>query len=184
MSIGSLLLGATLLVLVALFLARPLLLSNGQSGRQKSLRQELLAQKEAVLAQIQTLEFDFETGTIPGEDFHKQRQEMVAEAADILKKLDELSVKDALAGTSNADSEIEKAVARLRKRPPRPRTTTPTSAPVKAAPKTQKPAPAAVEAPVLTNGRVKFCSQCGKPVEEGDNFCAYCGNQILQPQTS
>jgi hypothetical protein len=184
MSAGSLLLGATLVVLVALFLARPLLLSNARFGRQKSLRQELLAQKEAIMAQIQILEFDFETGTLPEEDYRQQRQQMVAEAAELLKKLDELSAIGNSAAPDNIDGEIEAAVARLRQRQPRPRPKTSTPAPVKAAPRPQNAAPTAVEAAVPTNGRVNFCSQCGQPIEEEDNFCAYCGHQILQPQTT
>lgn len=185
MSVGSLLLGATLVVLVALFLARPLLLSNARFGRHKSLRQDLQAQKEAILAQIEVLEFDFETGTIPEEDYRQQRQQMVAEAAEILKNLDDLSAKNELYTPDKTDSEIEATIARLRQRqsPPRP---VAAPYPVNAAPKpkTQTPVPAVVEASDPANGRVKFCSRCGQGVEEGDNFCAFCGHQILQPQTT
>lgn len=181
MSIGSLLLGVTLLILVGLFLARPFLLANARYDRQKSQRQELLAQKEAVLARIRVLEFDYETGTILEADYQQQRQEMVAEAAGILKQLDELpSGAVETAPTNGVEREIETAVAQLRRRQLRPAA----PAPVKASPKTSTPVRASDGKLKVANGRANFCSQCGQPVEQGDNFCAYCGHQISQPQTS
>ena len=177
MSIGSLLLGATVLVLVGLFLARPFLLANTRFGQQKSLRQQLLAEKEAALAQIQVLEFDFETGTMPEEDYRQQRQKMVADAAEILKHLDELSGAVTTMPTKGVEREIESAVAKLRQRQPRPAAPAPTADITKAA----VSVPAVEGTSGAGNGRVKFCSQCGQPVEEGDNFCAYCGHKIVQP---
>ena len=184
MTTGSILLGAALIILVGLFLARPFLLSNAQYGSQKSRRQELLAHKEAVLAQIQILEFDYETGTMPEQDFEQQRQQLVAEAAAILQKLDELSGS---AGGSKIDGDIEAAVARLRQRQPN---AVAAPAPVKAkakakaTPQPPTPVPAASKTPAATNGRIKFCSQCGQSIEKGDNFCAYCGHQIIPAQAA
>lgn len=180
MPIGSILLGATLLILVGLFLARPFLLSHARFGKQMSPRQELLAQKEAVLAQIQVLEFDYETGDLPDLDYKQQRQQLVAEAAEILKKLDELPETDKTAPKKRTDEEIEAAVARRRRRKPRPAS----PAPVKATQQPQPPPPAASSKAVQTNGRIKFCPQCGQPVDKSDNFCAYCGHKIHQPQPS
>lgn len=180
MSIGSLLLGATVLVLVGLFLARPFLRSNARYGRQMSQRQELVAQKEAVLAQIQVLEFDFETGTLPEADYQQQRQELVAKAAEILKQLDDLPREATAKPARGVEREIEAAVAQLRQRQAR------RAIPVPAAvtSKPPIPAPAVDEKTGTENGRVKFCSQCGQPVEEQDNFCAYCGHKIVLPQTT
>jgi hypothetical protein len=177
MSIGSLLLGATVLILVGLFLARPFLLSNARYGRRKGLRQELLAQKEAILAQIQVIEFDYETGTLPEQEYKQQRRQLVAEAAEILERLDNVPGTAETTSTGGVDNEIEAAVARLRQRQPHPAAA---PAPQKAAP--PAPIPAAAEKPVLVNGQVKFCAQCGQAVEEGDKFCAYCGHKIIQPQ--
>lgn len=176
MATGSILLGAALIIVVGLFLARPFLLSNAQYGRQKSRRQQLLAQKEAVLAQIQILEFDYETGTIPEQDFTQQRQQMVAEAAEILKRLDELAETPTAASGDKITGEIEAAVSRLRRPAPAPAKA---KAKVKAIP---APALATTQPSAPVNGRIKFCSQCGKPVEKGDNFCAYCGHQIVPAQ--
>lgn len=178
MSVGSLLLGATVLVLVGLFLARPFFLANSRVGRQKSLRHQLLSEKEAILAQIQVLEFDFETGTLPEADYQQQRQTMVAEAAEILKQLDELSGGAASDKSEGIERDIETAVARLRQRQPI------AHAPIPVTTKPAAPAPIVEEKPGVENGRVKFCSQCGQPVEDKDNFCAYCGYRISQPQTT
>jgi NADH pyrophosphatase NudC (nudix superfamily) len=183
MSIGSLLLGVTLLILVGLYLARPFLLANARLRRRTSLRQELLADKEGILAQIQVLEFDYETGTLPEEDYRQQREQLVAEAAEVLKSLDELSEPSEALPAAGSEKEIEAAVSRLRRQP---RRTEPT--PVKTAPKpVTVPKPAAVntaEKSTPTNGQVKFCAQCGQPVEKADNFCAYCGHKIIQPQST
>lgn len=184
MSIGSLLLGATLLILVGLYLARPFLLENARFGRRTGLRQELLADKEGILAQIKVLEFDYETGTLPEEDYLQQRQQLVAEAAEVLKIIDELSEPSEVSPADGVEKEIEAAITRLRRRQP----SQTTSAPVKAASQPAAvPQPVAVktaEKPAPTNGQVKFCSQCGQPVEKGDNFCAYCGHKIIQPQST
>lgn len=184
MDIGSLSLGAALLVLVVLFLARPFLRSSARFGRRKTLRQELLAQKEAILAQIRALEFDYETGTMPEADYQQQRQQMVAEAAEILKKLDALPGVTEPVPSRGLDSEIEKAVANLRRPKPGPRPAAPAPAKAKSVPQSSSPAPATAKKPRPTNGRINFCPQCGQPVEEGDNFCAYCGHKIVHPQTT
>ncbi|MFZ0548845.1 MAG: zinc ribbon domain-containing protein [Candidatus Promineifilaceae bacterium] len=214
MSIGSILLGAALILLVGLFLARPFLLSGVRYDQQRTMRQELLNRKEAILTQIQVLEFDYETGTLPELDFKQQRRQLVAEAADTLKKLDILA--DTMPGAdANADipddkvgneieaaisrlrsgrtpdkvhneveNEIEAAVSQLRSRPTPAHKPAPASIPEKAAAQPQTPPPVTAEKPVPTNGRIRFCPQCGKPVDQGDNFCAYCGHQFIPIQST
>lgn len=184
MSIGSILLGLALLALVGLFVSRPLLESQSSRRRRVTLRQSLLVQKEAILTQIRALDFDFETGKIPEEDYQQQRAAYLAEAVEIVKQLDELESARETAATptadavpavsesadpSDIDAQIEAAIARQREEAkPEP------PAPVQDAPPAAKPA--------TNNGRAGYCPQCGKAVDGSDKFCSHCGYQLQSPQ--
>jgi hypothetical protein len=108
MTLGSILLGLALLILVGLFVARPFLQRDAPSTRPQTGRQQLLAQKEAILAQIMTLEFDFETGKLPVELYQPERTELIAKAAVLLERLDNQP------DDKRVELEIEAAVAQLR----------------------------------------------------------------------
>ncbi len=153
MTIGSILLGLALLIVVVLILARPLILHGRQASTDKPLstRQQLLVRKESLLNQIRALDFDHDTKKIPEDVYTKQRGVLVAETADVLKQLDEL-------GSENEAvyAEIETAVAQLRQ---------PNHQPVAA-----------------TNGKAQFCNNCGQPVDPGDNFCTSCGQDMRKQQ--
>ena len=155
MTIGSILLGVALLLLVGLFLARPFLKREIISDHPATKREQLLNEKEALLTQIQKLDFDAETGKIPPEVHQSQREEMKAQAAQILQALDELETHP-----SAIDAEIEAAVARMRK------------------------ADTAVVKPVaaVRNGKGSYCSQCGNLADAGDNFCTNCGHKLQSPK--
>jgi hypothetical protein len=184
MSIGSILLGLALLALVGLFVSRPLLEARSSRGRRVTLRQSLLVQKEAILIQIRTLDFDFETGKIPEEDYQHQRAAYLAEAVEIVKQLDELESARETAATATADAvptapesgkradidaQIEAAIARQREeaKPESP-------APVQEARPSAKP--------TAQNGRAGYCPQCGKAIDGSDKFCSHCGHQLQSPQ--
>jgi hypothetical protein len=181
MTAGSLLLGAALLLLVALFIGRPLL---GPSRRAERLsrREALLAQKEALLARIRDLDFDLETEKLAPEEHAAERGGLMAEAATLLRQLDELDNEPATPAAERrgrkgarraASDEIEAAVARRRR-------SLPVEAEIEAAVASRRAAPPAV---AMTGGQKAggFCPQCGKPADAGDRFCAYCGHQLPVP---
>ncbi|MEW5986547.1 MAG: zinc ribbon domain-containing protein [Chloroflexota bacterium] len=91
MTIGSVLLSVGLLLLVGLFVARPLLSGReeGDNDERPDGRQALLAQKEALLTTIRDLDFDHDTGKIPDDEHHRRRTQLTLEAAAILEQLDE-----------------------------------------------------------------------------------------------
>jgi hypothetical protein len=130
----------------------------------------LATQKEALLVHIQALDFDFETGKIPEQDYQAQRAELVAEATAVLKQLDalpEFSPDDFpshAAGRGTRDAEIEAAIARQRR----------------ARSAEGPPAPAAGNG--TGNGRGRFCPVCGEPTDPDDKFCAHCGQPLIQAQ--
>lgn len=109
MAIGSILLGLALLIVVGLFLARPLLIAKPQPTKHLTRRQQLEQEKEAYLSEIQALDFDYETGNIPTEVYEQQRAQLVQEAAAILKELDNLPAED-----GDVFAQIEAAVAERR----------------------------------------------------------------------
>lgn len=182
MTIGSVLLGLALLVLVVMYVARPLLAgSRLRRPRKRSRandRRGLLAQKEALLAQIHELDFDFETGKVPEADYRQEREELMSQATAVLKEIDRLEGEieaGAAAGReevdaarrSDRDAEIEAAVARLRE-----------STPAVAS------EIAAKEQAHAGNGRARYCSQCGQPTDPDDKFCAHCGHRLHEPQAA
>lgn len=109
MAIGSILLGLALLIVVGLFLARPLLIAKPQPTKQLTRRQQLEQNKDAYLSEIRALDFDHETGNIPQEVYEQQRAQLVQEAAAILKELDDLPAED-----GDVYSQLEAAVAARR----------------------------------------------------------------------
>ena len=74
MTIGSIFLGLALLGLVGLYIARPLIKPESRSMPKLTTYQALTAQKEAILAQIRSLDFDYDTGKLTDADYHRQRE--------------------------------------------------------------------------------------------------------------
>ncbi|MEZ4646839.1 MAG: zinc ribbon domain-containing protein [Chloroflexota bacterium] len=171
MTAGSILLGIALLIAVGLYLAYPFW-GASQRGRQerKNQRDWLVEQKDALLAQIQALDFDHETGKIPTEVHAFQRTRLMAEATEVLKQLDSLT-----GGVS--DEAIEAAIARARSaQAPQ---TKAAAAPRAAVDEEMEQAIArARQQKTAVNGRTNFCPQCGTRVSGADKFCAACGHKL------
>lgn len=175
MTFGSILLGLALLGLVGLFIARPLIKPDPRRKPRMTERQALQTQKEAVLTEIKSLDFDHDTGKLPDDEYHERRSQLMAEATAVLKKLDALEetappVERVLEPqtarpTGDVEDDIEKAVASLRAKP------------VEASPLKAETKPVGG-----SNGKTNFCPQCGQPTDHGDKFCANCGHKLLKPQ--
>jgi hypothetical protein len=113
-TIASILLGLALLVLLALFLARPFFKAPAAAEVERGPQQELMARKEALLDAIRALDFDHETGKMPDEEFETQRAHLMSEAAATLQALDSLP---AVPPEKDVYAQIEAAVSALRSRP-------------------------------------------------------------------
>jgi hypothetical protein len=165
MTIGSIILGLALAVLVGLFIARPLLKTDARSKSKLTPYQALLAQKEAILAQISSLDFDYDTGKLTDDDYHRTREEFMVAAEDIFRQLDEFEQRgEVVEPATGLDSDIEAAIARRRTQ------TTPVA-----------PATGPTQPPT-SNGKSKYCPECGKPTDPNDKFCANCGHKQSYPQ--
>ena len=164
LTIGSVLLGLALVLVVMLVLSRPFLVHPDQlvrpAKKQKALHR-LISEKDAVLDEIRDLDFDHDTGKIPTEVYEPQRAHMMAHAAELLKTIDARKQRRKKPRPS-VTQDIETAVAQLRR----------SSAPAAAA-----PAPKA-----KANGSHKFCSECGQPVDPTDKFCTACGQPLRTTQ--
>ena len=160
MSIGSILFGFSLLILVGLFLSRPFVVAPERSRRRRKGRHAMLQEKNALLEQIRLLDFEYETGKLPTEIYETQREDLVKETAVLLQKLDAAPVGNGKA--ANIDTKIEAAIAQIRGQQP--------------------VAEAAVAEPVKTAVKPSsggFCPQCGSPVDTDDKFCSTCGCKLV-----
>lgn len=173
MTIGSILLGSALLLLVGLYVAQPLLKPEKRRRIRRTRHEALVTQKEAVLTEIKALEFDYETGKLLEDDYNRNREALVAEATLVLQELDELEEKRTPAGPVPApvqsagvrDADIEAAIALRRVRPSK-----------------EEMKPAVIAAGSGKNGKTHFCPQCGRQVDPDDKFCVECGHQLIQTQ--
>ena len=109
MAIGSILLGLSLLIIVGLFLAWPLLSAKPLPRSSSDKRRQLEQEKESYLNEIHALDFDHETGKIPTDVYEQQRAQLLNGAAAVLKALDEMPAAD-----GDVYSQIEAAVAERR----------------------------------------------------------------------
>lgn len=106
MTTGSILFSLALLLLVVTFVARPFLLPAARPPRALP-RHTLHARQEALLAQIQALDFDVETGKVLPEDATAEREHLLHQAAEVLTTLENLP-------PTSQEARLEAAVAFLR----------------------------------------------------------------------
>jgi hypothetical protein len=161
MNPGAIFLLLVVLVLVALFVARPFIIRQRVYPETGKAMSALLAERERLLTALQELDFDHTLGKVPEEDYPGQRDLLVQRGATILRQLDELEAaqkpvlktlgesttpglvkKSALV----SDEDLEELIAKRRSN------------------RKEK-----------TGG---FCPQCGKPILLSDAFCPSCGNVL------
>ncbi len=184
MDIGSIFLILGLLLIVGLFVARPLL-----EERSAALSQEehevstLLAERDRLLTALEELDFDNSLGKIPEDEYPAQRAVLVQRGVEVLRRLDALQV-DGYAG--NEDERMDAAIAARRAETcSQPVPVSGSGSPVRV-----KPTPLAVgqdddlEALIASRRRERkekaagFCPQCGGAVQKSDLFCPKCGRKL------
>lgn len=190
MDLGAIFLLLAVILLVGVYISRPLFTSQfaegtSQPGRQPNpitvsqdrLRSSLLAEYDRTLNALQELEFDFTLGKIPEGEFPEQRAQLLKAGADVLRQLDSL----APAGPGSADSaelaeeRIEAAVSA--RRTARAEARTATTVPVISSDDD-------LEAVIASRRRSRqektggFCPHCGKPTLLSDRFCPKCGTSL------
>jgi rubrerythrin len=184
MDIGSIFLILGLLVLVGLYISRPLLENKSVAVSQEDHDiSALLAERDRLLGALQELDFDYALGKIPEGDYPAQRAALVQRGADVLRKLDEMQPGVA---PGDVDERIEMQIAARRADAAR----VPVEVGGNGSATTLKPAAHAVkqddelEALIADRRRVRkeksagFCPQCGDPVQKSDRFCPKCGKKL------
>jgi hypothetical protein len=127
-----------------------------------------MADYERAVNTLQELDFDNSLGKVPAEDYPRQRAELLAKGADLLRQLDAMRPQ---AATSDAKSRLEAAVATRR---------ADASAAKSSPPVDDEELEAMIAARRRTrNGKsAGFCPSCGKPILASDRFCPSCGKAI------
>jgi SpoVK/Ycf46/Vps4 family AAA+-type ATPase len=190
-TVGSLLLGFALVLVVLLILTRPFFRPIDEGFETDEQIESLLAQKEALLQDLRSLDNDMEAGKVAPELYAHDRPMLMKRAALTLQQLDRLGYVEAPMAEAAAapvaapassglsvDEQIEAAVRKLR-------TPAEVDADIEAAVRRmrQQAAAAAVAAPTQIRSAspaaaARFCPQCGTPVDSDDRFCAACGYNL------
>ena len=195
MDIGSILLILALLILVALFVTRPIferqtLHGSGEIASQDHELSSLLAERDRVLNALQELDFDNALGKIPQEDYPGQRARLMEYGAGVLRRIDELEASTSSQKSTEAvdvEQRLEVAIAARRADSGAGVDQVESNASRPHGNGGRYPA-AVVAAPdddleVLLAGRRRarqekstgFCPRCGSPVRQSDQFCPKCG---------
>jgi hypothetical protein len=188
MDIGSIFLILALLVLVALFIGRPLYekgtvhVARPEEIRATAVehdRSALLAERDRILGALQELDFDYTLGKIPEEDYPEQRQSLVISGADVLRRLDAWQPQPA---AQEAEARLEAAIAARRSDSARLQPVSGNGG--------RKSAVAIngvdddIEKLLADRRRDRrekasgFCPQCGGPMQKSDRFCHKCGAKV------
>jgi hypothetical protein len=170
---------ALLIVGTLFYVFRPLIETKGGknwswsgAGMAAPTVEELTTRRDAIYAALKDAEFDQETGKLAEEDYQKVRARYMAEAAQVLRQLDQLAPEAEAA----LDTEIERAVTELR-------TEHETGSPPEGYAKDMVEAVDAEVASLVkrtraTDRRALACPDCGQPYQPGDVFCAACGASL------
>jgi hypothetical protein len=177
LTIGSILLGAALVIIVLLYLARPFAMPEDEAARiDREEIDALLLRKESLLRDIRELDDDYESFKVAPEMYQRTRPQLVKQAALIMKRLDEHGYVTAgeEAIPVDIDAQIEAAIQRARA----PQLDEQIEAAILQARATAGPATAT--ATQAGNGAIRFCPQCGRRVDADDRFCPSCGRNLIQ----
>jgi NADH pyrophosphatase NudC (nudix superfamily) len=169
LTLGSILMGIALLVIVLFYLGRPFIFPEDEDVRHD--REEvdaLLVRKATLLRQIRELDDDMEAAKVAPELYNHNRPQLVRQTALVMQQLDAHGYVDTPAVTVDVDDQIEAAVRKLR-------TPQEVDVAIEAAVKQARQ-----KEVVPANGAVHFCPQCGRRVESDERFCAGCGHKLIQ----
>ncbi len=187
MDAGSIFLILALILLVGIYVGRPFLrpqlaaVQGKEDEGAEHKRSSLLADRDRLLTALQELDFDHRLGKIPAEDYPEMRAGMLASAALVMRKLDE--IQGEVVQQDSAEDRIEQVIAERR-----------ADAAVLKAGNGASAVGVAVKAPARANDELEnliasrkrdrqeksagFCPKCGKPAQKSDRFCSRCGTTL------
>ncbi len=181
MEITAILIGLAILAAIGVYVSRPLAQSRRASPAVGVIdAQTLDARRESLYTQIKELDLDHETGKVNQEDYVRLRADLVAQAAAVLKQIDNMTPSPAPATPATQD-DLEALIAARRKA--RSTMAATNSAAPKAVETDVEAAIAARRKTAVPAVSVAACPKCGKPIRADDAFCAKCGT-ALQTQAT
>jgi rubrerythrin len=178
MDIGAIFFILAVITLVGMYVGQPFIQRRGRRATQEDhVVSALMAEYDHAVNTLQELDFDNALGKVPAEDYPRQRAELLAKGADLLRKLDAISLppspngKGAVEESKNAEKRMEAAVATRR---------ADASGSIAAVMLDDDD----LEAMIASRRKSRkeksagFCPKCGKPVMVSDRFCPSCGKAI------
>lgn len=114
MPLGSFLLLLALLVLVALFVANPLIEADEPAESASSETSHWLAERERALDALAELDADYKMGKVPEEVYSEQRQLLLGQGAEALEHLDQLAATQT-GGPRAAGDNLDAMIAAYKK---------------------------------------------------------------------
>jgi hypothetical protein len=183
MEIGSLFLILALLILVGLFIARPIFERKATpvaslEGREDHELSGLLAERDRILTALQELDFDHTLGKIPAEDYPAQRAWLLQRGANVLRQIDAFEVHSP---AGDLEARIEAAVAARRADVAADgdraggRRARDGGAGLVSIVDDELETRLAARRRERQDRSAGFCPQCGRPVQKSDRFCPKCG---------
>lgn len=168
MELAAIFFSLAILILVGVYLYAPFMERRAQRVTEEEHElSALMAERDRVINSLQELDFDFKLGKIPEEDYPTQRASLFQKGADILRKIDTLTVISP-AG-KDTEAQLEKTIAARRADGAHANPEVPDDD---------------IEAMIVArrkgrkNRSAGFCPKCGKPVMVTDRFCPSCGKSL------
>ena len=169
MDIGAIFFALAVVTLVGMYVGQPYIQRRGRRSTQEDHEYSaLMAEYDRAVNTLQELDFDNALGKVPAEDYPRQRAELLARGADLLRKLDAMQEQES---NRDAESRMEAAVASRR---------ADASAKDSVAVLDDDDLESMIAARRKTRKEKSagFCPKCGKPVQISDRFCPSCGKAI------
>jgi hypothetical protein len=113
--VGSLLLFLALLILVALFVARPLLDQDSAQPTEDA-SAPWIAERERVLDALAELDADWQLGKVPKDAYEQQREQLLAKGVVALVQIDKLHKQSSSKHTGDSDDELEVLIAAYKRK--------------------------------------------------------------------
>ncbi len=163
MDFGSFLLILGLLILVGLYISKPLMDRTATAvSTEEHEFSALMAERDRILNALQELEFDYTLGKIPEESYPIQRNMLLQKGAAILRQMDEYD--------SNIRETVGQNLLEAMQTPANDETSEAIDDPLEALIAQRRRA--------RTQKTGGFCPQCGNTVQLADKFCPKCGTNL------
>ena len=169
MDIGAIFFTLAVVTLVGMFVGQPFIQRHSRRARQEDHEYStLMAEYDRAVNTLQELDFDNALGKVPAEDYPRERAELLAKGADLLRKLDAMQPQET---GRDAESRMEAAVASMR-------ADASTKKSVATLDDDELESMVAARRKTHKEKSAGFCPKCGKPILVSDRFCPFCGKAI------